>query len=727
MKIRLTLALLLAPIFVCGATQHAQVAYPDLGDGASPITIAADSSGNLFIVSYVTEPSGRHQIRVTKTDPKGNTQAHLDFGGSAAGFVLSDTIGGAAVDASGNVVIAGTAESADFPLVSPLTANASRNSAFIIKIDSGLQTILFSTLLGGAKGYTLAQAIALDKASNIYVTGLTSATDFPVTAGAFQTKPPTGRAEYAYLTEVSADGKKIVFSTYFGDGNFICTGTSCGGLSASTSASAIALDAAGNVVIGGTTTANRLPIPAGVYEQKCGDCGNSRSAGFLAKFTSGGSNLLWATYIPITAPSPAYGSIGINSIALDSAGNVVAGGNVFSTAPKPLPITPGVLQPVAPLVQKNFVSAGFVAKFDSTAERLLFSTYFGGADGERGLALDSSGAIWVTGTSPTADLPAPQGTLLLGPTYVAALSSDGSALTNILTAPNGAAGQAMVLTGAGTIALGYGGSLLTVSSGSQPSLVGIENAASGSVSGAVAPFELVSLYGIDIGPSTAMQPSVVNGVVTSSSGGVQALFGGVPAPLLLAGPNQINAIVPGEVYGLDNVALQIVTPSGTIDGPLISVRPSQPGVFVQPPVANSTSSVQAVASNQDGSVNSAANPAPLGSIVTVWATGTGRSSVFYSDGTILPSTYGAPTLPVSVFASPLLLGGSPYLALGSVGGLPGPLSLEVLYAGDAIGLVEGVQQVNFRLPAQVDYIPHTGFQLRIGDASSNGFILYLKP
>jgi uncharacterized protein (TIGR03437 family) len=378
-------------------------------------------------------------------------------------------------------------------------------------------------------------------------------------------------------------------------------------------------------------------------------------------------------------------------------------------------------------VQNNFVSAGFVAKLDSTAERLLFSTYFGGAS-EHCLAVDSGGAIWVTGGSPTADLPVPQGTPLLGPTYVAALSSDGSALINIFTAPNGAAGQAMILTGAGTVALGSGGSLLTVSSGSQPSLVGIGNASAGSVSGAVAPFEFVSLYGIDIGPSSAMQQQVVNGVVTSSLGGVQVLFGGVPAPLMFAGPNQINALVPAEVYGQDSVALQIVMPSGTIDGPLISVRPAQPGVFVQPAPANSAYSVQAAALNQDGSVNSAANPAALGSIVTVWATGTGMSSVFYSDGTILTSTYGAPTLPVSVFASPFFTGGTGPSGVGFTdGGPPGPLSLEVLYAGDALGLVEGVQQVNFRLPAQVDSISDIGFQLRIGDASSNDFVLYLKP
>ena len=80
--------------------------------------------------------------------------------------------------------------------------------------------------------------------------------------------------------------------------------------------------------------------------------------------------------------------------------------------------------------------AGFVTKFDSAAQRLLFSTYFGGGIGQEvtGVTLDSGGTIWITGISSPGYLPVPKGTQLLGPDYVAGLTPNGSALTNIFTA-----------------------------------------------------------------------------------------------------------------------------------------------------------------------------------------------------------------------------------------------------------------------------------------------------
>src|SRR4029077_11182698 len=139
-----------------------------------PQALAADSAGNLFVVSNVTEPSGRGQIRVFKTDPQGKTLASMDFGGSQ-----DDGISGAAVDPQGNLVIVGATSSPDFPLVLPLISNAPQPAAFITKIDSQLKSILFSTRLGGTQGGiggTSAGALALDSAGNIYVTGVTADT-----------------------------------------------------------------------------------------------------------------------------------------------------------------------------------------------------------------------------------------------------------------------------------------------------------------------------------------------------------------------------------------------------------------------------------------------------------------------------------------------------------------------------------------------------------------------
>ena len=704
------IALAFALIAEAATAGQAQVRYLDLPDSARPQTLAADSSGNLIIIFDVTEPSGRQRIRVIKTNPQGSMLASMDFGEGEA-------IAGAAVDRNGSLVIAGTTTSPDFPLVSPLISKTSQAAAFIIKIDSSLQNILFSTRLGGTQGgvfgVTVAGALALDHAGNIYVAGRTSSIDFPVTSGAFQTQPPQsnpfGAASYAYLTEIASDGSRIVFSTYFGDSGVTCIGGShCIGVFGGTGASAIALDATGNVVISGTTDANQLPVTPGVYAQQCG-CTSDSPTGFLAKFAAGGAKLLWATYLRISG-FPRSSQVTISTMALDSGGNVILGGSLFVAT---IPITDGALQPALPQPDN---SAGFLMRFDSAATQLMFSTYFGSAGFNPSttvvnkIVLDSRGTIWITGNSDPAELPVPNGTPLLGPSYMAGLSPDGSAITNIFTAPAGTAGQAIATSGGNVIALGSAASLLIASPGPGASLLGIANSAATKVSNTVAPDELISLFGIGIGPAVPANTQVVNGVVTISLGGVQVLFDGVPAPLLYAGPTQINAIVPGEVSGHDTTTLQLITPSGAIGGPTMLIRPTQPGVFLSLPIDPLSFRPYAAALNQDGSVNSASNPAAYGSIVTVWATGGG--AVGTADGIVVATLDRGPSLPVSI--------------LGSAEGNPGR-SLEVLYAGDAPEMVAGVLQVNFRLPERTNLNLLWTFQLQIGDALSQAFQIHLQP
>ena len=699
MVVRSSVLALVLALYSARATAGPQVLarYLNLPADAQPQTITADGSGSLFVVSNIIEPSGRPQLRVLKTDSGGVTLASMDFGGSSR-----DTIAGAAVDATGNLVLVGSTSSSDFPLVSPLISSTSIQAAFVTKIDSQLHGILFSTKLGGtqqAMPYgigTTAGALTLDRTGNIYVTGATFNTDFPITPGAFQSSPPPsnafGTAQYAYLTEISSDGRKILFSTYFGDGSVVCTGGSrCVGQFGSTRATAVALDQAGNVVISGATTADKLPVTPGVYAPQCG-CTSSLAAGFLAKI-AGGSTLLWATYLPIMG-IPLQPDILIAAMSLDSAGDVLVAGS----AGEGLPVTPQSLESTIPLPNE---SAGFIAKFDPAATQLLASTYFGsGPTGIAGLTIDAQGTIWITGSSSPASLPAPPNTPLLGDTYVAGLSSDLSALTFIITAPAGAAGRAITLSNGAPIALGPASSLLLVEPAPGPSLAGIANSAASAVSNAVAPYELISLYGIDIGPTPPQGAQLTAGALTSSLAGVQVLFDGIPAPLLYAGPTQINAIVPAEVFGRDTTTITVNTPSGMLAGPTMLVRPSQPGVF-------------SAALNQDGSLNTAASPAAPGSIVTVWATGGGISTSPQPDGTIITGALGAPLLPVSILQYDLP-------ASGAIS------SLEILYAGDAPDSVAGVLQVNFRLPSQPGSLPGASFDLQIGDAISSPFTIYLS-
>jgi uncharacterized protein (TIGR03437 family) len=714
--VRAVLLLALTAILAAGSDQFV-TRYVPVGTSGSAKLLAVDSSGNFFIVAVVEEPSGRPQIRAIKTDPQGNVLASFDFGGSLQSY--PDSPSGVAIDPQGDLVIVGTTDSADFPLVTPLVSKPALPAGFVVKLDSELTEIVYSTLLGGTQASnfveTRANAVAVDAAGDTYVTGSTSASDFPTTPGAFQTAGPMetgfGSPSYAFVTEIAPDGGSLVYSTFFGSPNATCVGGStCLGVFGSTSASAIALDNTGAVVIGGATTANQLPVTPGTLGQQCG-CGNTLpnyiEAGFLAKFAPGGGKLDWATYLPFAQTGPGEYLISITNIALDADGNVVFGGGAAAG----WFVSTGALQSSASTGQYG---APFVAKVNASAASYIFSTYFGDGifDAPAGaLALDSQGDIWLTGGSDPTALPLPGSTPLLGTSYIAGLSPDGSSVLSAITAPGGAAGQAIVFTPSGTpAALGSAGSLLLDLPAQPASLVGVANSAGIQVSSQVAPYELVSFYGAAIGPANAMGAQIVNGAVTNSLGGVQVLFNGVAAPLLYAGPNQINAIVPSSVVEQDTATVQIMTPAGPLAGPLLAVVPSEPEVFQNS--APAPPGGAAIALNQDGSVNSANNPAAAGTVVTVWATGTGLDNGPGDQDGLIATAADSVLLPVSVFDS-------------SNVNVFGVYSLEVLYAGNAPGMVTGVVQVNFRLPENLFDVGQLTCQLQIGSGVSSRFFVYV--
>jgi uncharacterized protein (TIGR03437 family) len=716
-SVRAALLFILIRAAIASPPNQFVVGYLPIGPSGSTSLLAADAHGNLFIVGTVTETSGRPQIRAIKTDPQGNELASLDFGGSLAAAAA------AAVDPQGNLVVVGTTYSQDFVLVSPLISSA----GFVVKLDSQLTKILFSTKLGGSQGNTQANAVTLDRAGNIYVAGSTSATDFPVIPGAFQVDGPPasddGLPTYAFATEISPNGTSLIYSTYYGSESTNCAGDSCIGVFGQTAATTIAVDDTGAVVIAGDTTSNELGVTPGVIGQQCG-CFISEfqesEPGFIIKFAAGW-RLAWSTYV-VLAPSPSQmqssATVTITTVAIDDDGSIVFGGS----ASDGLIITPGALQGMYPsgTPPPDQSTAGFVAKLNSSATAYLFSTYFGGditfgsPTGVSALALDAQGNIWATGGSAPAVLPFPSSIPALGSTYLAELAPDGAVLLDGINAPAGAMGQAIALTSTGApTVLGTAGSLVMNLAGQPASLVGVANAAGIQVLGEVAPYELISLYGIGIGPPNALGAQVVNGVLTDSLGGVQVLFNNVAAPLLYAGPNQINAIVPSSASEQTTATLQVVTPNGTLAGPTLSVVPAEPEVFQNGPPMQQGGT--AVALNQDGSLNSATNPAAGESIVTIWATGAGNTnSPDSQDGVIATDLY-APLLPVSVLNS------------GELNGQAGS-TLEVLYAGNAPGIVTGVLQVNFRLPPiESQSVNLVTCQLQVGAAVSSRFAIYMKP
>lgn len=239
--------------------------------------------------------------------------------------------------------------------------------------------------------------------------------------------------------------------------------------------------------------------------------------------------------------------------------------------------------------------------------------------------------------------------------------------------------------------LGTAGGLLVSHTAAGPSLLGVAGSIAFAAAQAVVPRQLISLYGINIGPARAEDIQVTNGTISKSLGGVQVLFDGVPAALLYAGPSQINAIVPVATAGRESTTISIVNGSTIINGPTLPILSTLPQV-----VADSIGRAAAV--NEDGTINSPVHPAPAGSVVAIFLTGGGGFS--YTPDSIISTT----------------LRGNPYSVsiLGTNYTIPqsAPTSLEVTYAGDAPGQPSGVIQVNFRLPEW----PVGQFDVQIGVA-----------
>jgi uncharacterized protein (TIGR03437 family) len=671
--------------------QQFSIHLADANPNDQPKLLAADQSGNLFTVSEAQTSSPNSpayadsftcDIRITKTDASGNILATFTFGGS-----MQDTPYAAAIDPQGNIVIVGSTTSTDFPLITPLQATG---TGFVAKVDGQLTKILYSTRLGVSAntGGTRALAVTLDSSGNIFVAGDTGP-GFTTTPGALQTIPVLNPPSTSgFVAEIAAAGDRLIFSTVYAGSNFIITTPDLfSAPTAYTSPTAIALDSSENVIIAGTTDVTDLAVTPGAWTQKCG-CTWENSAGFVAKIGRAGAQLIWGTYVPATDS--------INGLAIDSQGDVVFAGS----AQQGFPVTSKALQLTVPSGEAG-TAAGFVAELNVNGSDVNFATYFGGnSSGPAALAIDNQGTIWVTGGSATADLPPKSGTTILGKNYIAGISSEGSTLLSLFTAPTGSTDAGLAITTQGTIAaLGQTGWLVLSSSTPGPYLMGIAESWAPQVSRAVCGRELLSLYGINIGPAVPQTAQIANGVIPNRLGGTQVLFDGVAAALLYAGPTQINLIVPSGVAFQENTSLEIVGPGGVTAALALPVEEALPQVFMNADGA-------AAAVNQDGTLNSPANPAAPGSIVAIWLTGGGAASPAASDNTINTG------LSQGQFLTSVYAVDNNYQAL------------EVDYSGDAPAQPSGIIQINFRVP-DVAGSTNNYFEVQIGSGISSSFNVFV--
>ncbi len=232
----------------------------------------------------------------------------------------------------------------------------------------------------------------------------------------------------------------------------------------------------------------------------------------------------------------------------------------------------------------------------------------------------------------------------------------------------------------------------------------VVNAAS-YAAGAIAPCEIVSIFGASLGPaSPATFQLTADRRVSTSLASTRVLFNRVPAPLLYVSATQISAVVPCALAGQSSVDIQIEydgARSPTVSLPLAAARP---GLFT----LDSTGQGQAAALHwPDNSINRPSNPARQGAIISLFATAGGWSSPPAEDGRVADQALPLP-LPVSA----------------TVGGLPA----AVHYAGAAPGLVTGVLQVNLRIPLEAPTGDAVPVSLTIaGVSSASGVTLAIRP
>ena len=212
----------------------------------------------------------------------------------------------------------------------------------------------------------------------------------------------------------------------------------------------------------------------------------------------------------------------------------------------------------------------------------------------------------------------------------------------------------------------------------------VVNAAS-YLGGGVAPREIVTIFGAGIGPSEPV-PLDVNpdGKLATAIAGTRVLFNGIAAPLLYVSEKQSSAIVPAAVAGLSTVDVQVEYNGVRSESLIVPVLEARPGIFS----LDGSGYGKAAVTNEDGTPNSAANPAGRGSVMTLYATGGAETAAGVDDGQLVSDVLPRTSLPVTVFFD-----------LGTNEFSVPPKSAEILYAGGVPGAVAGLLQINFRVPA----------------------------
>ena len=211
----------------------------------------------------------------------------------------------------------------------------------------------------------------------------------------------------------------------------------------------------------------------------------------------------------------------------------------------------------------------------------------------------------------------------------------------------------------------------------------------------ISPGEIVVLFGTGIGPAALTVNSPSNGVFGTQVAGTSVAFNGISAPMIYASAGVTAAIVPYRLFGASKADVTVTFQGRTTRVTTVPVAPTAPAFFTR----NSSGSGQAAAINQNGLLNLVTTPAPIGTIVTLYATGEGTTTPAGVDGKVA----GGVPLPQVIQPVTVTIGGNP---------------VELTYAGAAPTLVAGVMQINARIPIGTTPGDAVPVQITIGGVAS---------
>jgi hypothetical protein len=295
-------------------------------EGIRGFGIAVDGSGSAYVAggagpgfpttsgAFQTGSGAFTSAFVMKLSSDGSAANYSTFlsGGNSSDVDYAENI---AVDKNGNAYITGFAGSSTFPVTAGAfqSNNAGTHDAFFTVLNSSGSALLYSTYLGGA-GNDEGFRIAVDSAGMAYIAGMTASSNFPTSAGAFQTVygGGAGDAFIAKLDPTKSGTDSLVYATYLGgsgDDNLIAFPWGI-----------LAVDGLGHAYVTGGTTSTDFPTVHPVQAHS----GGGYDA-YVAKMNSTGTALVYSTYLGGTGDDIGRG------IAVDNNGNVYVTGQTTSS------------------------------------------------------------------------------------------------------------------------------------------------------------------------------------------------------------------------------------------------------------------------------------------------------------------------------------------------------------------------------------------------------------